>query len=140
MGYANHDMKNEYMQVIIEAEINEVVEAEPKESNDFYLYGIVTVVLGSIAAYGASYLIRGKTEEIVIAEGPVLIPVDDYSEQQESIVSEKEPETFSVVPGSQFSRQLMFVCENGCMKEFEVDENDEEVMCPHCGTLGDSPL
>ena len=24
--------------------------------------------------------------------------------------------------------------------EVEVDENDEEVMCPHCGTLGDSPL
>jgi len=26
------------------------------------------------------------------------------------------------------------------MKEFEVNDEDEEVMCPYCGTLGDSPL
>ena len=26
-------------------------------------------------------------------------------------------------------------------KEFEnVDDDDEEIMCPHCGSIGDSPL
>ena len=34
----------------------------------------------------------------------------------------------------------MFICEGGCMKEFEVEDEEDEVMCPHCGTLGDSPL
>ena len=28
----------------------------------------------------------------------------------------------------------------GEMDVFEVDEEDEEIMCPYCGTLGDSPL
>ena len=138
MGYTNPNMKDEHIRVIIEAEVNNVIEAEPKESNDIYVYGIVAVILGSIAIFGASRLIRGKNDAEV--EGPILIPVDDYDSDQPEIVSEEKTETFSVVAGSQFSRQLMFICEKGCMKEFEVLDEDKEVMCPHCGTLGDSPL
>ncbi len=138
MGYTNPNMKDEHIRVIIEAEVNNVIEAEPKESNDIYVYGIVAVILGSIATFGASRLIRGKNDAEV--EGPILIPVDDYDSDQPEIVSEEKTETFSVVAGSQFSRQLMFICEKGCMKEFEVLDEDKEVMCPHCGTLGDSPL
>ena len=138
MGYTNPNMKDEHIRVIIEAEVNNVIEAEPKESNDIYVYGIVAVILGSIAIFGASRLIRGKNDAEV--EGPILIPVDDYDSDQTEIVSEEKTETFSVVAGSQFSRQLMFICEKGCMKEFEVLDEDKEVMCPHCGTLGDSPL
>ena len=138
MGYTNPNMKDEHIRVIIEAEVNNVIEAEPKESNDIYVYGIVAVILGSIAIFGASRLVRGKSDAEV--EGPILIPVDDYDSDQPEIVSEEKTETFSVVAGSQFSRQLMFICEKGCMKEFEVLDEDKEVMCPHCGTLGDSPL
>ena len=76
----------------------------------------------------------------IVADGPVLIPVDNAGEVKGGLDVAEEEKTFSVVSGSQFSRQLMFVCDKGCMKEFEVDEDDEEVMCPYCGTLGDSPL
>ena len=81
---------------------------------------------------------KGKNVEEI--EGPLLIPVDDYGNEEPEIVAEEKAETFSVVSGSQFSRQLMFICEKGCMKEFEVLDEEEEVMCPHCGTLGNSPL
>jgi hypothetical protein len=132
-------MKDEHIRVIIEAEVNDVFEAETKTNDNLYAYGAAAVVLGSIAIYGASSLIRGNKGEIV-ADGPVLIPVDNTGEVKGSLDVAEEEKTFSVVSGSQFSRQLMFVCDKGCMKEFEVDEDDEEVMCPYCGTLGDSPL
>jgi len=138
MGYTNPNMKDEHIRVIIEAEVNNIIEAEPKQTDDLYIYGIVAVVLGSIALFGASRLIKGKNVEEI--EGPVLIPVDNYGSEEPEIVAEEKPETFSVVSGSQFSRQLMFICEKGCMKEFEVLDEEDEVMCPHCGTLGNSPL
>jgi DNA-directed RNA polymerase subunit RPC12/RpoP len=34
----------------------------------------------------------------------------------------------------------MFICETGCKSEFELDGDDDEIMCPHCGTMGNSPL
>ena len=139
MGYSNPNMKDEHIRVIIEAEVNEVFEAETKTNDNLYAYGAVAVVLGSIAIYGASSLIRGNKGDIV-PEGTVLIPVDNAGEVKDGLGIAEEEKTFSVVTGSQFSRQLMFVCDKGCMKEFEVDEEDEEVMCPYCGTLGDSPL
>ncbi len=139
MGYSNPNMKDEHIRVIIEAEVKEVFEAETKSNDNLYAYGVAAVVLGSIAIYGASYLIRGNKEEI-IPDGPVLIPVDNTGDVKDGLNVPEEEKTFSVVSGSQFSRQLMFVCDKGCMKEFEVDEEDKEVMCPYCGTLGDSPL
>ncbi len=136
MGYTNPNMINEHIRVIIEAEVNSVIEAEPKQTEDLYLYGLVGVVLGSIAIYGASRLLKSETD-VEVASRPMLIPVDNTSEEQTTITESEVLETFSVVPGSQFSRQLMYVCEKGCMKEFEVEGEDEEVMCPHCGTIGD---
>jgi len=138
MGYTNPNMKDEHIRVIIEAEVNNIIEAEPKQTDDLYIYGIVAVVLGSIALFGASRLMKGKNVEEI--EGPVLIPADNYGSEEPEIVAVEKPETFSVVSGSQFSRQLMFICEKGCMKEFEVLDEEDEVMCPHCGTLGNSPL
>ena len=37
----------------------------------------------------------------------------------------------------------VFVCVGGCQSEFEnVNEGEDgnEIMCPHCGLIGDSPL
>ena len=139
MGYTNPNMKDEHIRVIIEAEVNTVIEAEPKETTDFYIYGIVGIVLGTVALYGASRLLKSESSE-EIPEGPVLVPVDSSGNELPVVEENIKPETFSVVSGSQFSRQLMFICEGGCMKEFEVEDEEDEVMCPHCGTLGDSPL
>ena len=50
---------------------------------------------------------------------------------------------FSIVQGSQFSRTTVFVCVGGCQREFENmnnGDNGNEIMCPHCGLMGDSPL
>ena len=30
--------------------------------------------------------------------------------------------------------------EIGCQSEFSGDDDDEEIMCPHCGMIGDTPL
>jgi DNA-directed RNA polymerase subunit RPC12/RpoP len=45
-----------------------------------------------------------------------------------------------VISGSEFSRQVSFICEAGCSKEFKGKGDDEEIMCPYCGTIGESPL
>ena len=58
----------------------------------------------------------------------------------EQILDEKDKEPFSVISGSEFSRQVSFICEAGCSKEFKSKSGDKEIMCPYCGTLGKSPL
>mgnify|MGYP001403828667 CR=1 FL=1 len=74
-----------------------------------------------------------KKKEVITFENQVKI-----KDTENNIIESEEIETFSVVPGSQFSRQLMYICKQGCMKEFEVtSEEEDDVMCPHCGTIGD---
>ena len=52
-----------------------------------------------------------------------------------------EPKSdFSIKSGSEFSKQVVFICEVGCQGEFTGDDDDEEIMCPHCGIMGKSPL
>ncbi|MCH2421094.1 MAG: hypothetical protein MK215_04010, partial [Candidatus Poseidoniia archaeon] len=52
-----------------------------------------------------------------------------------------EPKSdFRIKAGSEFSKQVIFVCEVGCQSEFTGDDDDEEIMCPHCGIIGKSPL
>ena len=129
-------MIDEHIRVIIEAEINTVIEAEPKETENLYLYAAVAVILGSVAIYSASRLLKTNEDSEIISE-PVLIPVENLTEEESNVIEDEVTETFSIVPGSQFSRQLMYVCRQGCMKEFEVADDDEDVMCPYCGTIGD---
>ena len=136
MGYTNSNMIDEHIRVIIEAEINTVIEAEPKETENLYLYAAVAVILGSVAIYSASRLLKTNEDSEIISE-PVLIPVENLTEEESNVIDDELTETFSIVPGSQFSRQLMYVCRQGCMKEFEVADDDEDVMCPYCGTIGD---
>ena len=125
MGYTNPNMIDEHIRVIIEAEVNTVIEAEPKETENLYLYGAIAVILGSVALYGASRLLKTNEESEIISE-PVLIPVENLPDEENNIIESEEIETFSVVPGSQFSRQLMYICKQGCMKEFEVTSEEED--------------
>ena len=136
MEYTNPNMKGDYLEIFIEPEVNIVVKIEKETSIDLRLIGI-GAVLTLVAGSTAIYIIRGKAEEELV-EGAILVPVDDYATGESDSVVEEE--TFSIVKGTQFSRQVMFICETGCMSEFESDGDEDEIMCPHCGTMGDSPL
>ena len=137
MEYKNPNMEGDYLEIFIEPEVNNVVEVEKETNEDLYTYIGIGAVLTLVAGSTAIYLIRGKAEDELV-EGPILVPVDDYATGENDGVVEEE--TFSIVKGTQFSRQVMFICETGCMSEFESDGDEDEIMCPHCGTMGDSPL
>ncbi|SVD69592.1 uncharacterized protein METZ01_LOCUS422446, partial [marine metagenome] len=66
------------------------------------------------------------------------------TESQTGQISEEENDEsesdFSILSGSEFSKQVVFVCENGCQREFNAEGDEEEIMCPHCGIMGESPL
>ena len=88
-------------------------------------------------------LIKLKEEVAInIDNSSILVPVELLNEEQINTTEEDKP-TFSVVQGSQFSRTTVFVCVGGCQSEFENvndGEDGNEIMCPHCGLIGDSPL
>jgi len=136
MGYKNTNMEGEMMEIFIEAEIitNEVSNEEEIATELYYAAAILLAIAGS----SAFYILRGKdTEET--AEG-LLVPVDASGTSSDSIEDSEPQSDFGIVSGSEFSRQVVFICGNGCQKEFSGDSEDEEIMCPHCGMIGDSPL
>ena len=95
------------------------------------------------AITSAAYFFRNKKEEVAIEvdNSSILVPVELLPEKESSPLDEEKP-IFSILQGSQFSRTTVFVCVHGCQSEFEninVDEGDE-IMCPNCGMIGDSPL
>ena len=70
------------------------------------------------------------------------IECDLSSEKEINSTEDKKP-VFSILQGSQFSRTTVFVCVGGCQSEFENvndGDNGNEIMGPHCGLMGDSPL
>ncbi len=145
MGYTNSDMENKFLEIIIETEIINEVIGEEKTDNDIYNYVGAAVLLISIALASASYLFRKGESDELIGEGPVLVPLESITQEGsyddgEQILDEKDKEPFSVISGSEFSRQVSFICEAGCSKEFKSKSGDKEIMCPYCGTLGKSPL
>ena len=81
-----------------------------------------------------------KESEELSSEGPVLIPIENYEDENQILDNIEENISFSVISGSEFSRQVSFICEVGCSKEFKSKSGDKELMCPHCGTIGESPL
>jgi len=138
MEYTNPNMEGDYLEIFIEPEVNIIVEVDRETNEDLYTYIGIGAVLTLVAGSTAMYLIRGKAEE-ELSEGPIIIPVDSTGENE--TIAEEESSTFSVVKGSQFSRQVIFICETGCKSEFELNgEDDDDIMCPHCGTMGNSPL
>ena len=84
-------------------------------------------------------MLRGREQDLQ-PEGPVLVPVEVESPSEEISEEADEPNDFSIKSGSEFSKQVIFICEVGCQSEFTGDDDDEEIMCPHCGIIGKSPL
>ena len=96
-------------------------------------------LLGSGVALFASRRSTGEAEV-----GPSLETVDALVEPVpdiEAIPEEEEPEpdVFRMVSGSEYSRRVRFHCQSGCDREFPGLRDDEEIVCPHCGTLGPAP-
>jgi hypothetical protein len=125
------------MEIFIEAEIipSTVDDHEVEIAPELYL---AAVVLLAVAASSAFYMLRGREQDLQ-PEGSVLVPVEVES-PDEQISEDIEPKSnFRIKAGSEFSKQVIFICEVGCQKEFTGDE-EEEIMCPHCGIIGKSPL
>ena len=142
MNYQNPNMEGEMLEIFIEYEnINSAGSGSNSSSTiDNYIIGTGLFILIAIAS--AAYVFRAKKEEIPInVDNPsILVPVEMIAEGEIAPVDENIP-AFSILQGSQFSRNVVFVCEGGCQSEFEIiDDEETEIMCPHCGLIGDSPL
>ena len=142
MGYQNSDMEGEMLEIFIEYENVNSASNGDNSASSVNNYIIATGILALTAIASAAYVFKNKNEEIPINvdNSTILVPVESLNE--EDINSDQEEgSAFSILQGSQFSRNVVFVCEGGCQSEFEnVDEDENEIMCPHCGLIGDSPL
>jgi len=141
MGYQNSDMEGEMLEIFIEYEDINNAGSGNKRSTTLNNYVIATGLLILSAIASAAYVFKNKSEEIPINvdNSTILIPVESLDEGVNDS-SEEENAPFSVLQGSQFSRNVIFICEGGCQSEFETDDEENEIMCPHCGLMGDSPL
>ncbi|MEC8874968.1 MAG: fibronectin type III domain-containing protein, partial [Candidatus Thermoplasmatota archaeon] len=141
MGYTNSDMEGDFLQIFIEAEViaSNVEDDGGEISNELYL---VAGFLLTVAASSAFYLLRGRDLDEETQESIVVSALE--AESQTGQISEEEfdePESdFGILSGSEFSKQVVFVCEKGCQMEFNAEGDEEEIMCPHCGIMGESPL
>jgi hypothetical protein len=141
MGYTNTDMENKFLEIFIETEIINEIIVDKQSENDIYLFVGAAVLLVSIALFSASYLFKG--DEVLPVEADtesLLIPLETYELGNQSSEEIEDSPPFSVISGSEFSRKVSFICEAGCSKEFKGKGDDPEIMCPYCGTIGESPL
>ena len=142
MGYQNSDMEGEMLEIFIEYENVNSAGNTDSSASSVNNYIIATSILVLTAIASAAYVFKNKNEEIPISvdNSTILVPVESLDEEDINS-DQKEVSAFSILQGSQFSRNVVFVCEGGCQSEFEnVDEDENEIMCPHCGLIGDSPL
>lgn len=142
MNYQNPDMEGEMLEIFIEYENINSAGSGSNEAPAIDNYLIATGLLVLVAIASAAYVFKSKKEQIPIDvdNSSILVPVELIAEGE--LTSTEEPKVpFSVLQGSQFSRNVVFVCEGGCQSEFEtIDDDESEIMCPHCGLIGDSPL
>ena len=139
MGYTNSEMEGEMMEIFIEAEIIPSIIDDGSEKIAPELY-LAAIVLLAVAASSAFYMLRGRDQDLQ-HEGSVLVPVEvESSGEQISEDADEIKSAFSVKADSEFSKQIIFICEVGCQSEFTEDKDDEEIMCPTCGIIGKSPL
>ena len=143
MGYQNANMEGEILEIFIESENINTASIGSGNSVLNNYYAIFTGLLVLTAITSAAYFFRNKKEEVAIEvdNSSILVPAELLPEEESSLLDEEKP-VFSILQGSQFSRTTVFVCVHGCQSEFEnvnVDEGDE-IMCPNCGMIGDSPL
>ena len=141
MGYTNSNMEGEFLEIFIEAKVIPATVNEDNEDIATELY-LAAGLLLAIAASSAFYMLKGRDLEEGLQES-VLTTAEGVENQTEQILEDDASEQerdFSILSGSEFSKQIVFICEKGCQMEFTEKEENEEIMCPHCGIMGKSPL
>jgi len=142
MGYTNSNMEGDLLEVFIENEITTVVTEENDDIvlNPFYIIPAAALLL--LTALGTFYYMnKNENEEGLIT--PVLVPLEEANQEGTNLHEDGKEDiqdTFRLLEGSEFSREIIFICEIGCQKEFKGDKNEDEIICPNCGMMGDSPL
>jgi len=140
MGYKNSNMEGELLEIFIEAEVNNIV-TDNKEDNSSTLFYIIPTTLLIIAAMSAFYIMNKRAINFQEnLDQPILIPIEEVENDIDLESNDNASKEFNVLAGSEFSRDLVFICEMGCKNEFPGDNSKDEVICPHCGMMGDSPL
>jgi hypothetical protein len=122
-----------------------VVENPTVSSSDQEVPAWLLPLVAGLALLGGGVALFASRRSAGEAEvGPSLETVDALIEPVpvvEAIPEEEEPElgVFSVVSGTEYSRHVRFRCQGGCDREFPGLRDEEEIVCPHCGTLGPTP-
>ena len=141
MGYVNSNMEGDLLEIFIESEISTEVIEQSDDNEELNFYIISASALLMLAGAGAYYF-ASRSGEIDDGNIPILVPLEDNGVDGEVLnedTSVTEGQIFKLLDGSQFSRELIFVCLGGCQKEFTSDNEDDELMCPHCGMIGEAP-
>jgi hypothetical protein len=138
MGYKNTNMEGEMMEIFIEAEVITTKIDENKNDLPIELY-VIAGILATVAAGSAFYIIgRPKVVLDDDSTAPALVKAQTVDTEDETEIEND----FGIKTGSEFSRRVEFICIKGCQREFFAlsDTKEDEIMCPHCGMIGDSPL
>ena len=139
MGYQNDNMEDELLEVFIVSEVNTVVTNDIDDDSgiDPKLIGALAIMM--IGGLGLSIYMNKKGSEDLVE--PLLVPLEEAKEDLAEIEDANLEKTFTILSGSEYSRDIIFICDNGCQEEFPAEnDDDDEVMCPHCGMMGESPL
>ena len=92
---------------------------------------------------GGAYLVTQRQEQEpameVVPEPQLAVPLEPEPAEAEEPEEPREAPLFSVVGGTQYSRHLRFRCDAGCEREFPGQRDEDEIVCPHCGTMGTPP-
>ena len=149
MGYESTEM--EYLGTILERVMVDLSPPPAVENPPAASVGdpeapawLLPMVVGLALLGGGVALFASRRSAGEAEVGPSIEPVDALIEPVpvvEAIPEVEEPElgVFSVVSGTEYSRRVRFYCQIGCEREFLGQREEDEIVCPHCGTLGPAP-
>ena len=149
MGYESTEM--EYLGTILERVMVDLSPPPAVENPTAASVGdpeapawLLPMVVGLALLGGGVALFASRRSAGEAEVGPSIEPVDALIEPVpvvEAIPEVEEPElgVFSVVSGTEYSRRVRFYCQIGCEREFLGQREEDEIVCPHCGTLGPAP-
>jgi hypothetical protein len=149
MGYESTEM--EYLGTILERVMVDLSPPPAVENPTAASVGdpeapawLLPMVVGLALLGGGVALFASRRSAGEAEVGPSIEPVDALIEPVpvvEAIPEVEEPElgVFSVVSGTEYSRRVRFHCQIGCEREFLGQREEDEIVCPHCGTLGPAP-
>ena len=152
MGYRTQLMKVsgvllEYLILDLTTPHSPVVNNEPQLGIVGELPGwlplALLALLALVMAGGGAYLLTQRQQQQpaleVVLEPQLAETLEPEPAEAEEPEEPLETPLFSVVGGTQYSRHLRFRCNIGCEREFSGQRDEDEIVCPHCGTMGTPP-